>query len=683
METLKQELIEISEIAKEIFSLSENEDVMLTELNKLHVSNNKKHLEELNEEYKGMTKEYPISYFRKIVFNRIKNGEELTKEFIEEKKKELQKSDKTFSSFKNDRLLMPMLITQESVERITKFMEAVRNKLEEEINQFSELKYKMLIYEKTKCTFAYNILIRFYNKSYSSVAGKKRLLFEVRPNGNLIYGLANTTGTTSGLPEISLNDFDFDKMIQNFRDNIDVILNDTPENTNNSQKEHLDSIENDEDENKKGAITESKVETNYPLNQILYGPPGTGKTYSTVLLASNIIGSLEGREFSESEYMNALKLYRKSLGDQIEFITFHQNYSYEDFVQGLRPDLDNSDSSLQFSKSDGIFKIIADRAKQNLLDSQNDISKLSKEEIFYKGIEAFSQEISDTEDEELFKINDSVYINAIDKDAFRFKWYNSLHHPNTLRMKYSDLFVYYTKEIKTRKDALIHREELSPLSVSHSTYYLIVNNEINKIIKRINAEELKPVNIKKKRYVLIIDEINRANISRVFGELITLIEPEKRIGNSYSMEVKLPSGDKFSIPNNLYIIGTMNTADKSIALLDIALRRRFEFVSMYPKYNIKEIKEVDFLRELNLRIIETRGHDYQIGHSYFMGEEFNFLHVMNSKVIPLMQDYFMNNYKEVIKIISETLNLIYNDKYKIAENIFPLQIVENENNQSI
>jgi len=175
--------------------------------------------------------------------------------------------------------------------------------------------------------------------------------------------------------------------------------------------------------------------------------------------------------------------------------------------------------------------------------------------------------------------------------------------------------------------------------------------------------------VKKKNYVIIIDEINRANISRVFGELITLIEPDKRSHGTIPMEAKLPSGDTFVVPSNLFIIGTMNTADKSIALLDIALRRRFEFEAMYPKYEIEgqEIYDVDILKKINEQIIKTKGHDFQIGHAYFMGENTDLVSRMNKKVIPLLLEYYMNDEKEVKGILQAAgLN--------IEENSWPLRI---------
>ncbi|NLH61376.1 MAG: ATPase, partial [Ignavibacteriales bacterium] len=129
---------------------------------------------------------------------------------------------------------------------------------------------------------------------------------------------------------------------------------------------------------------------------------------------------------------------------------------------------------------------------------------------------------------------------------------------------------------------------------------------------------------------------------------------------------KLPSGDEFCVPANLYIIGTMNTADKSIALLDIALRRRFEFEPLYPKYEIdgEPINEPEILRKMNDIIIKSKGHDFQIGHSFFMGIEFDLVKQMNTKVIPLLLEYFMNDEEEVKKILKDS-GLVVEDSWPI------------------
>lgn len=395
----------------------------------------------------------------------------------------------------------------------------------------------------------------------------------------------------------------------------------------------------------------------FPLNTILYGPPGTGKTYNTILRAAEIV---ENRPIDS--YDEALEIFQANLHNQIEFITFHQNYSYEDFIQGLRPETDNK-SSLVFDKIDGVFKKIADKALENLKLAQKAPEELSNEVKFDKALESFSDRV--LESEVNFKINDTAYIFEVEEEAFRYtgeKWAN---HTNGLRMKFSDLKEFYRSNVRSRKDVK-NLSNISGLANQHATYYFLVYTEILKHLPE-KAEE--PHKINRKNFVLIIDEINRANISRVFGELITLIEPDKRSHGSIPLEARLPSGDPFIVPSNLYIIGTMNTADKSIALLDIALRRRFEFESMYPKYEIEgqKIYDVEIFKKINEQIIKSKGHDFQIGQAYFMGENTNLVLRMNKKVIPLLLEYYMNDEKEV-KGILQSAGLT------IEENSWPLRI---------
>jgi 5-methylcytosine-specific restriction protein B len=201
-----------------------------------------------------------------------------------------------------------------------------------------------------------------------------------------------------------------------------------------------------------------------------------------------------------------------------------------------------------------------------------------------------------------------------------------------------------------------------------SVYYTPLLEELLRIGKSKKSTRDK---VERQNYVLIIDEINRANISRVFGELITLIEPDKRSHGAIPLKATLPSGDDFIVPSNLYIIGTMNTADKSIALLDIALRRRFEFDAMYPLYEIngEAVPDADVLRKLNALIIERKGYDFQIGHSYFMDDSLDLIQRMNRKVIPLLLEYFMNDEKEV-KDILQLVGL------KIEPNTWPIKIMD-------
>ena len=271
----------------------------------------------------------------------------------------------------------------------------------------------------------------------------------------------------------------------------------------------------------------------FPLNQILYGPPGTGKTYHTVIKALEIINN---RPFTEQEttkekYDNELlpEFNRLKKQGQIQFLTFHQNYSYEDFMVGIRPDLQNG--QISYKLYEGPFKQIANRARK---DSNNN-------------------------------------------------------------------------------------------------------------------------------YVLIIDEINRGNISKIFGELITLIETDKRAGNKHELSTPLlyhkDEENEFSVPNNLYLIGTMNTADKSIALVDIALRRRFVFEEMMPNAALlNKVEGFDlpnWFTKLNQKITAELDRDHQIGHSYFIGVETiaDLQRAFYQCILPLLKEYFYGNPEKLQEII--------------------------------
>jgi 5-methylcytosine-specific restriction endonuclease McrBC GTP-binding regulatory subunit McrB len=172
-----------------------------------------------------------------------------------------------------------------------------------------------------------------------------------------------------------------------------------------------------------------------------------------------------------------------------------------------------------------------------------------------------------------------------------------------------------------------------------------------------------------KDYVLIIDEINRANISKVFGELITLIETDKRWGEENSFSITLPSGESFAVPNNLYIIGTMNSADKSIALIDIALRRRFKFVEVPPKADlIKDTKLQELFVRLNENLKTTlESSDLLVGHAFFIDKHFIDLEsIFNENVIPLLYEYYYSDENSVFKAVSNALGI--NSGFNIIHN---------------
>lgn len=378
-------------------------------------------------------------------------------------------------------------------------------------------------------------------------------------------------------------------------------------------------------------------------NIILYGPPGTGKTYNSIDKAVEI-ASPERFNFNNHKVNKGVFDELRRNG-QIEFVTFHQNYSYEDFVVGISPDV--TSGTLRFDKREGIFKQLAERAKQNWLTATN------KKEItidfnfvfnsfFAKLIEEEVKEVEIPMKSKGYKFK----VTSIDIDEGRIKF------TKQSRGTGHDLLV---KNLKA-----IYEGSLDYGVEGLGVYY----NPLVEHLKEF-AETLEPQNSTEeelKRFVLIIDEINRANISKVFGELITLLEDDKRLGEENELKITLPNGEKeFGVPPNLYIIGTMNTADKSIALIDIALRRRFEFIGYYPEYEMLNEEESLLLKKVNEAVFkEKKSADYLIGHAYFMkGQTIQI--VLQNKVVPLLMEYFSGKTDIVSKIFADTnWNVTYN-----------------------
>ena len=264
----------------------------------------------------------------------------------------------------------------------------------------------------------------------------------------------------------------------------------------------------------------------YALNTILYGPPGTGKTYTTFRRCVDICDGEDRTRTDEQVRSRYQELVRE---ERVEFVTFHQSYGYEQFVEGLRPATD-AKGRLRLRKRDGVLKRIADDA---------------------------------------------------------------------------------------RKDG-------------------------------------------DQRYVLVIDEINRANVSKVLGELITLLEKDKREGATNEVSVTLPySGTLFTLPSNLYLLGTMNTADRSIALIDTALRRRFTFEELAP--DPTKLRPIDginleaILKTINDRLEYLIDRDHLIGHAWLMDvkTKADLDNVMRRKIIPLIAEYFYDDWQKVEAVLGD------------------------------
>ena len=269
-----------------------------------------------------------------------------------------------------------------------------------------------------------------------------------------------------------------------------------------------------------------------PRNQIIYGPPGTGKTWSTTARALAIIDGETALEKPDHEKFRQLRFNPEDGSGQVAMVTFHQNFAYEDFVEGIRPTLNDGRTSLSYELRPGIFKRLVDAA----LDRPSD------------------------------------------------------------------------------------------------------------------------------RFVLIIDEINRGNIAKIFGELITLIEDSRRIGQTDGTFVTLPySGRQFGVPDNLHIIGTMNTADRSIQLLDTALRRRFTFIEMMPvpeheliRSDVEGIDCQKMLKTMNERIAALLDREHQIGHTYLFDVDdlTSLSKVFRNKFFPLLQEYFFEDWSKIQTVLN-------------------------------
>jgi len=364
-----------------------------------------------------------------------------------------------------------------------------------------------------------------------------------------------------------------------------------------------------------------------PLNTILYGPPGTGKTFCTFRKAA-AIANPNIEDVSQEEVLTE---YRRLMAEgRIEFVTFHQNYSYEDFVLGIRPNLTGDD--MKFTRHEGVFFRICKHALKNYKDSLSGVTY--QEPTFEEVLDKFLEPV--TVRDEPIEINTKSGISSFEIIA---------RNPKNLSFKKASGTTDHTLSLDTLKG--IYNEERAYDAQGLGVYYYPLVERMKSLARDLRREVGK---IELRNYILIIDEINRANISRVFGELISLLEDDKRIGMSYELQVTLPNGEKFGVPPNLYILGTMNTADKSIALVDIALRRRFDFEPMYPKDEVID-KLVpspynQLLKKLNQRVREQKGADFMVGHAYFIPQKtegiLDFVKVMNHKVIPLLNEYFYN-----------------------------------------
>lgn len=384
-------------------------------------------------------------------------------------------------------------------------------------------------------------------------------------------------------------------------------------------------------------------EKKHSLNQILYGPPGTGKTYSTIQKSLEILDQHSLSPDLSNRIIENREKFKSLLNKRIFFVTMHPSYSYEDFVQGIKPK--TIEGNLTFESKDGIFKVASKIALTNHQGQK--ASKINFESVFDFAFKPL--------------LEDDIPV-KVERGTTPFK---IIKADSTLKFETStgNTGPTYNLSIKTLKK--IYEAGVNNIILSGNKGYF---DSLLEFLNKKEAELKSQINEGDSEFssvynvVLVLDEINRANISKVFGELITLLEEDKRIDGENELTVTLPSGEIYGIPPNLYVIGTMNTADKSIALVDIALRRRFQFEAMYPKPEIvKEFgkcddavktEKIDFMTALNTRLRKDKGVDFQIGHAYFMKEN-SLEEVINQNIIPLLTEYYRNDLDKVKKIMTD------------------------------
>jgi 5-methylcytosine-specific restriction protein B len=457
-----------------------------------------------------------------------------------------------------------------------------------------------------------------------------------------------------------------------------------------------------------------------PTNLILYGPPGTGKTYRTALEAVKLCDRIANYPESNEGRSALMARYDELVADKRNaFVTFHQNYGYEDFVEGLRPvPIGNSDGEsvgFHLQPEPGIFRLIAERSETGGLAVGSEPLNIADRAVYKMSLGEVADSASDfvfteslTNNYALFGFRDidwsdprfadreeifsEVKKRFPDEDVTPNK--GLVQSPDVFRnqLEIGDMLIVAKGNHRFRAIGIVEGEyeyvprsdgrychrrkvrwlwqdkngldvsELYPPKFIQKTLYRLKDAELNRsLIARLISDaggegaEGEPL-----PHVLIIDEINRANVSKVFGELITLLEPDKRAGMDNALSVTLPySKRQFSVPANLHIIGTMNTADRSIALLDTALRRRFQFLEMAPEPDLLGLVEgIDLkavLTTINQRIEYLIDREHRIGHAFFIGcKTAEHVHAsMRDKIIPLLQEYFFEDWSRIHAVLGD------------------------------
>ena len=465
------------------------------------------------------------------------------------------------------------------------------------------------------------------------------------------------------------------------------------------------------------AQLESENATDIGLNTILYGPPGTGKTYHTVIYAVAIIENRELASVEAEDYAEVLERYNeyKAQG-RVEFTTFHQSYGYEEFIEGIKPTVSDEDEigDIKYSVQPGVFKRFCERAERPVAIKTKDygigenaaIWKVSlwgtgdnevrteclKNGHIRIGWDQYGKEITDETDfsedggrvvlnafinrmqvgDIIFSCYSASTIDAIGVVTGEYEWHDEYENLRRLR-KVNWL-------VKGIRENIL--EINGGTSMTLASVYRLSNvalSDVYRIIEKHQPAQITQMVPQQENYVFIIDEINRGNISKIFGELITLIESSKRVGKPEETRAILPYSQKpFGVPKNVYIIGTMNTADRSIAAIDTALRRRFFFREMLPnakvltEVSVEDLSISELLTRMNQRIAVLYDREHTIGHAYFMPLKHSptietLAEIFSNNILPLLQEYFYEDYEKIRLVLGDNRKTDESEQFIIAK----------------
>lgn len=541
-------------------------------------------------------------------------------------------------------------------------------------------------------------------------------LYWIRPNifmpldGNsrsyvsLRYGVAAPSGRCSG--------DDYTKFLETLKKELSKLSPDIsfPEVSHTAWKERATDPQLESDavaEDSQNTAQEKPMSKNRisAKNIILYGAPGTGKTYSSVQYAVAIIEEKSLAYVKAEDYGAVFSRYLKYKDDGlIALTTFHQSFGYEEFIEGIRPVVSPEEKAetvreIEYEVHDGIFKSFCDKAGTPIGGGTSVDFGIGKSPTVWKvSLEGTGDNPTRTEcmENNHIRIGWDGYgeiisdVTDYSKDGGRTilnAFYNKMQIGDIVMSCYSNKTIdaigvitgepewheEYTDYKRLRNVKWLVKginEDIVDLNAGKTMTLPAVHklsvsvSDVMQILRKVKPS-LFTQNVKIPNRVFIIDEINRGNISKIFGELITLIEPSKRIGANEQLRAILPySGQNFGVPDNVYIIGTMNTADRSIAMIDTALRRRFDFVEMQPESAtladvlVDGIDIAEMLDTINKRITILFDREHAIGHSYLLPLKAdprlsNLAAIFENKIIPLLQEYFYDDYEKIQLVLGD------------------------------